>query len=124
MAVCSAELQDVGLADVIPTSGGPRVAATFRIPFALPTILDYAANEDLLQIARVVEGSDAEWLSGSDLVNETGLEPVRINHAVLMGEERVLLKVRKRAGTAPFSFGWVGSDHRSRAWLREQSGKK
>jgi hypothetical protein len=91
--------------------------ATPYLPVALVDTIDYSPTEDDRTLAEALVDATKE-LGGDELVNHTGLDARRLNHAVRRLEDKGAVEVSKAFGTAPYAFRTVRATGATLRYLR------
>jgi hypothetical protein len=117
------ELENYGLVETVRALG----TAPYTFVQASPTYalflhfkdegLGYDPEEDIKAVASAVVAADE--LDGARLRELVPLPPVRLNRAVAYLEDYGYLQVLKYLGTAPYSFGSLRANWRTRQFVQE-----
>lgn len=95
-----------------------RISPTYRLLLLLKDEgLDYNPEDDIKAVAVAVV--DNKQLSGKDLNEITGLNPLRLNHVTSYLEDYHLADVIRVMGTAPYHFGIVRATRHTRKFVKE-----
>ena len=114
------ELEDNGFVRVMKVLGTApysflQFEPTYVLYKELAASLDYDPEEDIRVVAATV--ASASQIRGSDLAEQSGLSPGRLNRAVEYLEDFGLVDTSKSLGTFPFRFSRLMANRRTRQFV-------